>query len=83
MCPEDTIRGKPHPDPLLLANKLLRIAPSNSVYLGDMESDLVAAVSAGWKFMHAGWGYGEISEKRYSQIETLTYPHQALKLIDD
>lgn len=81
LCPEDTLRGKPFADPLFSANSQLSISPSNSIYIGDMESDLLSANAAGWTFCHAGWGYGEISEKRSSQFLTLTNPSQALELI--
>ena len=60
VCPEDTLRGKPYPDPLLFANKKLLCAPSASLYIGDMITDYSAAASAGWDFVYASWGYGNI-----------------------
>jgi len=58
VCPENTFRGKPHPDPLLLVNKLSKISPTSSIYIGDMESDYQAAYRAGWNYAHVNWGYG-------------------------
>ena len=46
---EDTVKHKPDPEPLLLAVKRLGIKPSESVYIGDMESDIKAAKAAGMK----------------------------------
>lgn len=54
-------RGKPSPDPLLLACIKVGVEPSASVYIGDMEVDRLAAKSAGVNFIHANWGYGTIT----------------------
>ncbi|MFA6073179.1 MAG: HAD family hydrolase [Candidatus Woesearchaeota archaeon] len=48
---EDTINHKPHPDPLFLALKQLKIKPQDSVYIGDTENDLQAAKAAGMKII--------------------------------
>ena len=46
---QDTDNHKPHPDPLLLAAQKLGISPEECVYIGDAESDIVAAKAAGMK----------------------------------
>ncbi|MGE5392966.1 MAG: HAD family hydrolase [Candidatus Saccharibacteria bacterium] len=38
---------KPHPEPMLLALKRLKVRPSEAVYIGDALSDIQAASSAG------------------------------------
>ncbi len=38
---------KPHPEPLLLACKYLRIKPFEAVYVGDVHTDVAAARAAG------------------------------------
>lgn len=48
---EDTKNHKPHPDPLLLTASQLGIRPEECVYVGDGESDLIAARAAGMKFV--------------------------------
>lgn len=48
---EDTDEHKPAPEPLLLAAKLLGVAPGESVYVGDTESDVIAARAAGMKII--------------------------------
>lgn len=40
---------KPHPEPLLLAAKKLKVKPSEAVYVGDAPTDLLAARAAGMK----------------------------------
>lgn len=63
VTPEDVKpqRGKPNPDQLLQAALAAGVDPSNSLYVGDMEVDKIAAKRAGFQFIHAGWGYGSIS----------------------
>jgi HAD superfamily hydrolase (TIGR01509 family) len=48
---DDTTKHKPDPEPLLLAAKRLGIKPSETVYIGDMESDIKAAKSAGMRII--------------------------------
>lgn len=52
---------KPHPEPLLYACELLKISPSNCIYVGDSESDVIASKAAGTASIVALYGY--ISEK--------------------
>lgn len=46
---DDAHRGKPHPDPVLLAMKLLNLKPEETVMVGDMPTDIEAGRSAGTK----------------------------------
>ena len=46
---EDTKNHKPHPDPLLLATKKLKVKPKEAVYVGDQASDIKAAKAASMK----------------------------------
>lgn len=48
---------KPHPDPLLAASRLLAIAPSNCVYVGDDRRDVEAGRAAGMKTVAVTYGY--------------------------
>ena len=48
---------KPAPDSLLLASRLLGIAPQNCLYVGDDARDIEAAHAAGMKALAAAWGY--------------------------
>lgn len=49
VCYEDTDRHKPEPDPLLLACERLNLKPEEAVYIGDTNTDIKAARSAGMK----------------------------------
>jgi len=46
---EDTDKHKPHPHPLIFAAKKLEVLPEECVYIGDVESDVLAAKAAGMK----------------------------------
>ncbi len=45
---------KPHPEPLLLVAKKLRVKPTEAIYIGDAPTDLQAARAAGMKVIIYG-----------------------------
>src|SRR5262249_31313441 len=47
VCNGDTRERKPHPAPLQLALRRMRLAPESTVYVGDSPEDLQMARSAG------------------------------------
>jgi 2-phosphoglycolate phosphatase len=54
----DTVaRCKPDPMPLLHACMLLRMAPSDCIYVGDAERDIQSGERAGMHTIVAEWGY--------------------------
>lgn len=54
----DTLRvNKPHPAPLLHCTTLLKLAPSDCLYVGDDERDIQAGAAAGMHTGAAKWGY--------------------------
>lgn len=54
---EDAPRTKPHPDPLLLALKLMELTPAQAVFVGDTESDIVAGRAAGMTTVGVTYGF--------------------------
>lgn len=59
---DDTARGKPHPDPALLACERLRVAPESAWFVGDSVQDLRCARAAGTGSIAVTWGaMGEAS----------------------
>jgi len=57
--PDDVCRGKPSPDHLLMAMALLNVDPIESIFIGDMDVDFMAAQRAHIDYLHVAWGYGE------------------------
>jgi len=51
---DDVMRGKPHPEGLLLALDRLGVVPSRTVYVGDTTVDLEMALAAGSAFAAVG-----------------------------
>lgn len=44
---EDVTHHKPHPEPVLKALAKLQVKPKDSIYIGDMKEDVLAAKAAG------------------------------------
>jgi HAD superfamily hydrolase (TIGR01509 family) len=47
VCSGDTLRKKPHPDPLRLALRRMKLQPSACIYVGDAPQDVEMAQRAG------------------------------------
>jgi len=57
ICGDTTPNAKPHPEPLLAAGLALSVDPSDCVYVGDAERDIIAGRAAGMKTLIASYGY--------------------------
>ena len=57
VTPELTKKGKPHPEPILHAAKVLDIQLNEIIFIGDMRSDMKCAQSAGCYYLHYLPGY--------------------------
>ena len=58
LCPNDTLRGKPHPDQILHALEVWELDIERLCYFGDTVFDYEAAKSTGTRYFHCQWGYG-------------------------
>lgn len=56
VCADDTLRHKPHPDPLLRFLEFSQADPQRSIYIGDTLYDYECARDAGIDFGLALWG---------------------------
>jgi 2-phosphoglycolate phosphatase len=54
---DTTAFAKPHPEPLLHAARLTRIAPGDCVYVGDDPRDVEAGRAAGMRTVAAAYGF--------------------------
>jgi HAD superfamily hydrolase (TIGR01509 family) len=61
VCAEDYERGKPHPDPFLLAAKLMGVSPGECVVFEDSPTGIEAAKAAGmaWVFVSPPHHHGK------------------------
>jgi len=65
ITPELTNRGKPHPEPLILASEKLSVKLNQSVFIGDMLSDMLCAKQSGCLYLHYLLGYQKLKNNIY------------------
>ena len=71
-APKKGLRGKPSPDQLLNTIAFCNEDPKDTVYIGDMQSDYETAQRAGVDFIHANYGYGQVTcEHSVNQIKQI------------
>ena len=70
--PDDICRGKPSPDHLLIAMATQNIDPIDTLFVGDMDVDCLAAKRAGIDYVHVNWGYGECDNSQVIAIDKIT-----------
>ena len=68
---DDVTHPKPHPEPLLLAAKRLKVKPSECVYIGDSHSDIDAGKAAGMKTVLYGGRKNKGADLRTSSFKNL------------
>lgn len=83
ICGDTLPQAKPHPAPLLEAARRLGIAPSECLYVGDDERDIVAGRAAGMFTVVARYGYlGESGDtSHWAADEEVNSPAEVLKLL--
>lgn len=74
---------KPHPDPLLLASKIIQLSPHHTIYLGDDPRDIYAGNAAGMYTCVARYGYIEpdINTDQWGADFTINNPLELLNHI--
>lgn len=80
---DTTPYAKPHPEPLLEAARRLAIAPSECLYVGDDERDIVAGLAAGMRTVAATYGYlGQAANPaRWNADAIINSPAELLQLL--
>lgn len=77
---EDTLRHKPHPDPILEALKRMDLDANQVLYVGDARPDLEAARNAGVDFGYAAWSGVSASGMEQANYR-FCHPRDLLSLI--
>jgi 2-phosphoglycolate phosphatase len=77
---DSTPRKKPHPDSLLYACDLLNCSPSECLYVGDIEKDIIAGKAAGMKTALAVYSYLSFSNFHSNADFILNHPLDLKKL---
>lgn len=75
--------AKPHPAPLLEAARRLSLPPSQCMYVGDDERDIVAGRAAGMHTVAARYGYlgHEAAVSSWGANAEVNHPLEVLKLL--
>jgi pyrophosphatase PpaX len=70
-CADDTVRRKPHPDPLLLGLRRLGVPTEQAAYVGDSPEDVEMARAAGVYAIGVPGGFPNRAALRASQPDVL------------
>ena len=57
VCPDHVEHAKPHPEPVLLACQQLKVAPEQTIFIGDHRRDIESGLSANTITIAAAYGY--------------------------
>ena len=74
VCPNNKLKGKPHPDGINYIVKKLKVRKKETIFVGDSPYDFKAAKSSKVDYIHAIWGYQNIKIKKnyiISKIEEI------------
>ncbi|HZW59532.1 MAG TPA: HAD-IA family hydrolase [Woeseiaceae bacterium] len=80
----DTLpQRKPHPAPMLLASRLMNVAPGSILYVGDAARDIEAGHAAGMTTIAAGYGYitADDDPQRWSADAIAASPEDLRRLV--
>lgn len=80
---DTTPHAKPHPAPLLEAASRLKIEPSQCIYVGDDERDIVAGLAAGMGTVAATYGYlgAKTNPMEWGAHAAIKSPSELLQLL--
>ena len=70
--PNEKLQGKPAPDHLLYAMSELGVSAADTIYIGDMNVDFLAAKNAQVDYIHAMWGYGLCSDENTIKLKEIS-----------
>ncbi len=81
---DTTAHAKPHPAPLLEAAQRLARAPSQCLYVGDDERDIVAGLAAGMATVAVSYGYhgANTDPNTWGAHAVIHMPLDLLRLLD-
>lgn len=82
---DSAAKPKPHPDPLLLAARLLACEPANCLYVGDDLRDVQAGIAAGMCTIAARYGYlgSDLPPEQWGADHIVDHPREIADLLRD
>ncbi len=82
ICADEVGHSKPRPEPINKALKVMQMLAEETLYLGDAESDVLAAQAAGTESAVALWGYLHKKDQpeKWQAHHTFNSPRELLAL---
>jgi N-acetyl-D-muramate 6-phosphate phosphatase len=81
LCGDDLKERKPHPLPLITAANNLKLNPSDIIYVGDAERDIMAGNSAGMFTVYVDYGYSNTNETNFDSDLYIKRPLQLFNFL--
>jgi phosphoglycolate phosphatase len=83
VCGDTVEQCKPHPAPVLLGCEILKVAPANTLLVGDDLRDLEAGRAAGTEIALAAYGYiaPDTDDRAYAGSHRISRPKDVLDLV--
>ncbi len=85
VCGDTLTVAKPHPAPLLHCTTIMKVAPSDCIYVGDDIRDMQASNAAGMHGAVANWGYIDADQEveEWGSEFIVNQPKGLINLIND
>jgi len=65
-CDNKNLKGKPHPDQLLIIMRELKIKKKDAILIGDTSHDYLASKNSKIDFIYAGYGFGKKIKHKFT-----------------
>lgn len=79
----DTKKRKPEPDQIMECMRQLGASPEETIYIGDMDGDMIAGQRAGVKVIGVTWGWHNPEKlKAYNPYAMVSTPEELLAAIE-
>lgn len=75
---DDVLNHKPHPEPLIKALDDLNLRPNEAIYIGDSDTDIIAAAAIDMPSIHISEAMHELA---HHQIKDFSEVEDAIKLV--
>lgn len=83
VCPDDVKKAKPDPESLIFAASKIQCSPTQTLYVGDHERDIIAGKAANMPTVAAKYGYIMCPEDAHSwqADQVIEHPSHLIQLI--
>ena len=79
-CPQKNLKGKPDADQINKVMRLLKVKPTDCIYIGDTKIDYLTSKNSKTDFLFAKWGYGKKTRGIKRVIKSISDIKKIVKL---